>query len=530
MPFWVSLLLIALVELRNSQADIQKRSLYVSGSRPIFNYRFTPSKASAFTLVNFDFMKCSYGERGSLTATCYNATPNYFRNTLYKFDHLDETLKCANCTLTTIESNTFDLSGNQIRHLELRNSHIETLKFKAFMGLIFMEVLDMAENKIKAIPNGTFNGTKKIRVLNLAKNQISVLLNSGFAELLHLNDLILSMNSIGTIEEKAFDGLKSLKKLDLSYNYIISINSSLENLTSLEYLNLRHNNIHKIMNQEFQSLVKLTELVLSDNTLNDEFSINLKPGNVLRLLDLSYTNISTLWFSHENLDSLEILDLSHNNISLIRRMPFSTMHNLRTLFLEYNNLKEFSIGQWVGLSQLQLLNFSRNSIEQVSITGVYSLQNLHTLVLSHNNLTNLDYMSLIARLPSLTHLSLEGNMLPCSLEEEMNRDFAEDNFKFVLTENNFAGFKCSNASVIKSPYKFLNDPHVLYDSMKVSDIVLFVILCPVIISIGVLFYVQFLYYKGIRISFPTRLESNMNLIPSDNEHEQREEEFENVLS
>ncbi|XP_066154708.1 chaoptin-like [Euwallacea fornicatus] len=529
LSFWVPLLLTAFVELRRIQSYPPKRSIY--HSRIGFDTNIKLSSLGQYSSSSLsDFMKCSYGERGSLTAICYNATPKYFKNTMYKFDHLDETLKCVNCTLNVIESNTFDLAGNQIRRLDLRNSHIEELNRKAFMGLIFMEELDLAENKIKAILNGTFNGTKKIHKLDLAKNQISVLLNSGLAELSNLNELILSRNSIGTIEEKAFDGLENLKNLDLSYNYIISINNSLDNLTSLENLNLRHNNIHKFMGQEFQSLTKLTKLVLSDNNLNNEFSINLKPGNMLRLLDLSYTNISTLWFSHENLDSLEILDLSYNNISFIRRMSLGTMHNLRALLLDHNKLKEFNTGQWVGFSQLTLLTLSRNSIEQVSITGVYSLQNLQILILSHNNLTNLDYTLLISRLPSLSQLNLEGNMLPCSLEEEMKRDFIEDNFKFVLTDNSTVEFKCTNISVLKSPHRFLNDPHIFDDSTKASDVVLFVILSLMIAAIGVLFYVQFLFYKGVRISFPTRLESNMNLIHPDDEHEQSDEVFENVIS
>lgn len=108
------------------------------------------------SVSSYDLMKCSYGERGSLTATCVNATPSFFKNTLYKFDHLDETLRCVNCVLTTIESNVFDLSGNQIKELDLQNSQIETLRPKAFMGLVFLKSLNLSNNKIRSIFPGMY--------------------------------------------------------------------------------------------------------------------------------------------------------------------------------------------------------------------------------------------------------------------------------------------------------------------------------------------------------------------------------------
>ncbi|KAF2883457.1 hypothetical protein ILUMI_22699 [Ignelater luminosus] len=93
---------------------------------------------------------CAYGARGSLTSTCTYAIPSYFRTTSYRFDNLDETVRCVNCILTTIESNTFDISGNQIKTLDLNSSKIVTLKPKAFIGLASLKKLLLKDNQIKS--------------------------------------------------------------------------------------------------------------------------------------------------------------------------------------------------------------------------------------------------------------------------------------------------------------------------------------------------------------------------------------------
>ncbi|XP_066249100.1 insulin-like growth factor-binding protein complex acid labile subunit [Euwallacea similis] len=478
-------------------------------------------------LASADLTKCTYGERGSLTATCYNATPSYFKTTLYKFDHLDETLKCVNCVLTIIDSNTFDLSGNQINYLDLKGSQIEILRPKAFMGLIFLTELNLSGNKIKAVYPGTFIGTKKIRTIDLSYNEITTLVGSEFKELESLSELSLNRNQIKVIDEQAFSGLQNLNYMDLSYNLIEFVNISLYNLTNLNILSLKHNKIQKVTGFEFHNVSKLEQLDLSENLLDDNFSIHLNPENVLRQLDLSYNQIRTLWFSHGYLNRLELLDLSHNNISQIRKSSLEGLHSLRFLHLQNNKLKILTTGQLSGFSQLQFLNCSYNLIEQVAITGVFSVQNLNTLDLSHNFLSNLDYTALTARLPSLSYLKLEDNVLPCSLEEEMNRDFAEDNFKYVLVDNVVGSFKCVNISVAKSHHRFLTDSYIQDDSLTASDIVMFVIMSLVLAAIGVLFYVQFLFYKGMQISFPARVESTMNLIEADNE--QRDDGFERII-
>ncbi|KAJ8915798.1 hypothetical protein NQ315_004610 [Exocentrus adspersus] len=395
----------------------------------------------------FDLMKCSYGERGSLTATCINATAGYFKSTPYRFDQLDETLRCVNCSLKTIDSGTFDISGNQIKNLDLTRSQIELLKQKAFVGLIFLENLYLNDNNIRAIYAGTFSGVKKIKYINLSDNQIDILSEDGFLELQNLEKLDLEHNNIKTITSKAFNGLAKLKELNLRNNQLSEIKDGLSNLTSLEILNLENNLIYSLKGPEFFNLTSLLELNIAHNRLQNVV-IEFKPQSLLRNLFLQNNFVSTIPANFlKGLHNLENLDLSYNVISEINQKTLQDLYNLRNLNISYNKLTKFQTGIFSGLPQLELLNCSHNTIQTLEVTGVFNLHSLHALDLSYNQLEDVDYVGLISRLPRLSYLKLENNVLPCDLEAEMDEYFAEDNFKYVLYDNSVGSLKCINKPV-----------------------------------------------------------------------------------
>ncbi|KAF7283031.1 hypothetical protein GWI33_001562 [Rhynchophorus ferrugineus] len=460
-------------------------------------------------VTDFDLMKCSYGERGSLTATCVNATPGYFKNTRYKFDHLDETLLCVNCTLTSIEPNTFDLSGNQIRRMDISKSRIENLKQKAFMGLIFLEELDLSDNLIKSVYPGTFNGTKKITKINLSRNKISILSDKGFAELMHLRQLLVSHNSIEAVADTAFEGVYNLEELDLSYNRIGNISSKLSNLTSLQVLNLNNNKLTRIDRWDLYNLTKLTSLDLSNNYLT-QFSLEMAPNNQLKSLNLDENRIDYFWVSLMRLYMLEALYLRKNNISEISGFPGDSLHNIRTLDLSGNKIRTIRTGMFNGLPKLGYLNCSHNAIETVMVTGVLSLSSLHVLDLSYNNISDFDYNLLLGRLPALAYLRLENNMLPCDLENQMMKDFADDNFKFVLYENYVGSIRCVDKPLNNIVAEALQDVYI-ESSSNAANIVIFILLAILFVAVGILGYLQYMFYKGETPSFG-RVESNLQLL------------------
>ncbi|XP_018570361.1 toll-like receptor 3 isoform X1 [Anoplophora glabripennis] len=469
----------------------------------------------------YDLMKCSYGERGSLTATCINATAGYFKSTPYRFDQLDETLRCVNCSIKTMDTGTFDISGNQIKNLDLTSSQIELIKQKAFIGLIFLENLYLPHNKIRSIYPGTFTGVKKIKHIDLSYNQISILSDDGFLELLNLEKLNLEHSYIHTISPRAFNGLVHLKQLYLKSNLISEVKDAFSNLTSLEVLNLEDNQIVALNSTEFYNLTALLELNLANNKLKN-LVIEFAPQSVLRNLFLQNNFIDIIASNFlKGLHTLESLDLSHNQISEVNRKTLQNLYNLHKLNISYNKLTKFQTGTFSGLPQMELLNCSHNSIEEVEITGVFSLHSLHALDLSYNKLSDLDYVGLISRLPRLSYLKLENNVLPCYLETEMDEYFAEDNFKYVLYDNSVGSMKCVDTPNKMSrpliPDKFFEEKPVQTGASG-TEITTFVLISIVAVCIAFLFYLQYRTYQQLKYSSSQRTTSVVNLLSTDLEN------------
>ncbi|CAG9816348.1 unnamed protein product [Phaedon cochleariae] len=475
---------------------------------------------TTFGSTSPDNMKCSYGERGSLTATCFNANPPYFRATPYRFDQLDETVKCQNCTLKTIEAGTFDISGNQIKILVLNDSKIENIRPKGFVGLIFLEELVLSHNEIRSIYPNTFIGIKKIKSIDLSHNQLNILSDDGFLELVNMEELNLETNSIQTIAAYAFHGLSKLKNLNLKNNKIRELQKVLTNLTSLQLLNLENNHLQSLNGDEFLNLTSLSELNLSNNKLASPV-IELKPNNQLRSLQLRSNLIVSLAPQFlKGLHALELLDLSYNQVGTVEHKVLHSLFSLRDLNLAYNGLRSLQTGTFSALPQLEVLNCSHNSIVVVEITGVFSLHSLHALDLSHNLMTDLDYVALIDRLPRLSYLRLEHNLLPCGLEDEMETYFQEDNFKFVLSEAGNGTSMCLD----EPPKKSLQVVDVVAASAENlssrvtgAEITIMVLMSVVFMCIGFLFFMQYRTYQEVRSRSSKRSISTSHLMAAEAE-------------
>ncbi|RZC39185.1 insulin-like growth factor-binding protein complex acid labile subunit [Asbolus verrucosus] len=473
-------------------------------------------------LSNMDMMKCSYGERGSLTATCVNATTHYFKSTPYRFDHLDETLRCVNCTLQTLESGSFDISGNQIRNLDLSRSLIKTIRQKAFVGLIFLERLILANNEIESIYPGTFIGVKKISYVNLENNTINILSADGFLELISLQELNLRNNHIANIATSAFNGLVKLKILDLSYNEISDVKGVFNNLTSLEVLDLSYNKISNLKGEEFENLTSLLEVRFNHNFITSIPAEEFFNMSALRRLDLSFNSINKIMAgSFWGLYALEDLDLSYNNIAEVPQKTMQSLHNLQHLNISNNVLSVFQTGLYSGLPQLRVLNFSNNAIEEVEVTGVFSMENLDTLDFSRNNITDVDYVTLISRLPKISYLNLEDNLLPCDLEKDMEQYFEEDNFKFILYRNMQGAVKCVDKPIVKqNKHRNLSRKDSLVAAEGASGgssaahIWIFTLITIILILIGALYYIQMRTYRELQSFSIKRTTSEVQLISS----------------
>jgi len=123
-------------------------------------------------------------------------------------------------------------------------------------------------------------------------------------------------------EIKNLDLIENLTELNLNKNFQISEIKGLENLTSLQILRLRNNNINEI-----KGLENLTNL---------------------KLLDLAENNISKI-DGLENLTNLEYLDLTANKITDIKNIEM--LEKLKFFGIGRNLIPSLLIHQLGGIKQ-----------------------------------------------------------------------------------------------------------------------------------------------------------------------------------
>lgn len=445
-------------------------------------------------------MSCRYGERGSLTAICTNATPAYFRNTSYNFDHMDETLICNNCNLTHLKEGTFDISGNRLQVIDLKNSHIKFIDRKAFTGLVFLNTLYLTGNSIERFDSEAFFGVRRLELLQLDNALKKPLPNSVFREVSSIRELILKNNNLTELYTKTFEGLIRLEFLDLSNNKLKSLNDSLTELKNLKILILKYNELDVITSWDFSGLENLVSLDLSTNAIALIPSNLMGVTNKLRKLDLSNNLVGSMNFKSgifDNLSSLEKLNLTNNFIQRIPPRLFYGLFTLRELILSENLIDRFYTGTFSGLPLLRAINISHNQITSAEMTGRILLHQLQLVDFTNNHLQSFDYVRFLRHAPSIRKLYLKGNLLSCDTRERLSTYFQMEDIYYEMEMDNCTPLtpeerqRIFNEEIIGEFLEIERPPPIIL-AMKVTMLLLIVgLVCG-------LFYVQFWILNGRR--------------------------------
>ncbi|XP_068438251.1 transforming growth factor beta activator LRRC33 [Clinocottus analis] len=226
-----------------------------------------------------------------------------------------------------------------LEELQLNYNHIHTLQDDSLLRYPSLHTLSLACNSLEKLESNTFQHSKSIESLNLAKNNLHI----GVHESSH-----------------ALKSLPGLTALDLSENELEDemVATLLQNLTSLEYLNLSGNVLQRLDETSFRDLHQLKELDLQRNVMyeidgafdgNPKLQrLNLAFNYLLCLTDFHMTQLVVLnasynfieWFiTRENLNDtfqLETLDLSNNKMLFFPFLPERS--HLRTLYLSHNSV------------------------------------------------------------------------------------------------------------------------------------------------------------------------------------------------
>ena len=191
--------------------------------------------------------------------------------------------------------------------------------------------------------------------------------------------------------------LINLKSLDLELhkdsNFELIRNSS-NRLTSIR---LRHKSIDELDFPELKFL-NVSNVDLSKQLSQQSFN----GMSSLVELNLCNTNLTNVDFIHtDRLGNLEILNLSFNRISGLKKAVFSKLKSLKSLELEHNEIRDLVPGDFDGLECLEQLNVKSNrfrirSVDKAVFDGLKCLKCLgivdYTVTNSVTNYHDLNHL------------------------------------------------------------------------------------------------------------------------------------------
>nr|XP_054607283.1 transforming growth factor beta activator LRRC33 isoform X1 [Nothobranchius furzeri] len=242
---------------------------------------------------------------------------------------------CNNLKLASVPPG---LSDN-LEELQLNYNNIKTLQNNSLLRYSSLNTLSLACNTLEKLESTVFQESKLVESLNLANND----LNIGYQE-----------------TSLALRSLPGLRTLDLSENKLDDEMTSnlLQNLRSLEYLNLSGNLLRRLDETSFMDLRQLKDLNLQRNIM---FEIDGAFGNNpnLQRLNLAFNYLPCL--TDFDMTQLVVLNASHNIIEwFISRQEFNDTFLLETLDLSNNKLLFFPF--LPSKSNLQNLYLSHNTV------------------------------------------------------------------------------------------------------------------------------------------------------------------------
>lgn len=325
----------------------------------------------------------------------------------------------------------------RLRELYVHNNEISMVADKALAGLKALQIFDLSNNKVVALPSELFRDISgSIKEIYLQNNSISVLAPGLFANLEQLLALDLSKNQLTSawINSETFSGLIRLVLLNLSYNRISKLDPAIfRDLYTLQILNLEHNALETIPADTFAPMNNLHTLIISYNKITylDAYSLNglyvlsllaldnnllegihpeaFRNCSALQDLNLNGNVLTSVPLALKDMRLLRTVDLGENTITSLDEPGFRGMDNLYGLRLIGNKLQNISKRAFADLPALQILNLARNRIQRIEHGAFESSSNLQAIRLDANLLTDIN--GLFADIPSLLWLNVSDNQI-----------------------------------------------------------------------------------------------------------------------
>lgn len=334
----------------------------------------------------------------------------------------------------------------------LDNNHLRVLGTDSFQKLEQVEVLRLKGNKLRSIKGSAFKLLPRLMTVDLSDNDLTTVDGKGFEGLTNLQTLSLQYNKLKTLS-RVLDSTPMLYQLNVAYNNLREIGKNdLKTPTKIHYLDLRNNRIQKIHPQAFAHLTLLRYLFLNKNPLVTVPDMTFA-SQVLQLVDFSSCRLThvpkTMPDSvtdfrlndnkimqindtdFANMTKLKMLALNNNQLHFVANTALSHLvhleevwlrnnrlvyiprglpDNLRTLYMDSNQIREIEDGLFTNQSKLHYLTVEMNKISHVGNKTFAGLRFLKSLNFRGNKLRVIE-AGTFTSLHNLSTLSLSDNPL-----------------------------------------------------------------------------------------------------------------------
>lgn len=283
--------------------------------------------------------------------------------------------------ITEVGEKVFD-NLPKLEFLYLEGNGIATIKNNTFVGAENLQVLDLSRNEIVVIESNAFSGLPKLKTLMLHHNRIQIVQAPIFRSLRLLTRLDLSLNEITTIEDGVFEGLDHILMVELGFNNLTILrDTTFKGATALENLYLSFNQFREI-GSTFVDLVNLKLLDLSYNLIGEINSTAFSNMTKLEQIELRSTGLAQLPVDLlAQQVELRMLDLSYNNLSLTDTdfVGFQPLSKLEYLKIENTSLIGLTDELKDILPKLKFVNLAENAMDCASVHIIIDFFNNHSI-------------------------------------------------------------------------------------------------------------------------------------------------------